>query len=199
MKHWRKFQRYLVWCGRPMVILLKGILEIITSWYLEWLTRSSSSSASLLNLLTKPLSPRPPALASMSKGLNFASNAVSIKTIRGYAIGTPEVYVSRNSSSSVVWELIYQLEPQRVPQFAEDPVIVQTLSDIPEDCILDSSFVPLWYEIWNWKPGHEGDVFTGNPLEGSRSADQGRPRTNGMAKGCKAQRRQWSKICLNVY
>lgn len=55
------------------------------------LTRSSSSSASALNLLTKPDRPIDPFRPSATKGLSFESKALSRKTMRGYAMGMPAV------------------------------------------------------------------------------------------------------------
>jgi hypothetical protein len=46
-------------------------------------TRSSSNSASALNLLTKEESPRDPDFPRATRGLNFDSNAVSKKTNLG--------------------------------------------------------------------------------------------------------------------
>jgi hypothetical protein len=52
-------------------------------------TRSSSNSASELNLFTKLLNPMVPLRPRAVKGFNLESSADSRKTIRGYAMGTP--------------------------------------------------------------------------------------------------------------
>ncbi len=57
-------------------------------------TKSSNSSASALNLFTKPFRPKDPDLPNVMRGLNFEDKAVSKKTMRGYAIGTPMLVLS---------------------------------------------------------------------------------------------------------
>jgi len=61
------------------------------------LTRSSNNSASALNLLTNPERPKEPFLPRCTSGLNFESSALSRKTIRGYAMGTPVQIVHLSS------------------------------------------------------------------------------------------------------
>lgn len=61
-------------------------------------TRSSRSSASALNLFTKPDKPIEPARPRATSGLSFDSSAVSRKTIRGYAIGIPIIADGRLSN-----------------------------------------------------------------------------------------------------
>ena len=52
-------------------------------------TRSSSNSASALNLFTNPFRPSDPLLPSETRGFSFDPSIVSRKTMRGYAIGIP--------------------------------------------------------------------------------------------------------------
>ena len=53
------------------------------------LTRSSRSSASALNLLTKPDMPIAPFRPSATRGLSFVSRNDSRNVNRGYAMGIP--------------------------------------------------------------------------------------------------------------
>lgn len=72
----------------PVVILL--VLQLQESMLLAVKhTRSSSNSASALNLFTKPPNPIVPLRPRAMKGFNLESSADSRKTIRGYAMGTP--------------------------------------------------------------------------------------------------------------
>jgi len=68
-----------------------SVLNHSTLWLLavQWSFRSSSSSASALNLFTNPLNPIVPLRPRATSGLNLDSKADSRNTIRGYAIGIP--------------------------------------------------------------------------------------------------------------
>src|ERR1700734_817255 len=125
----------------------------------------------------------------MSNGLNLDSSAVSKKTILGYAIGIPTVYINKHTSSSSIWELIYLVEPQGVSRFAGAAATAQTPSGIPVDCTPESSFVLLYTEIQN-RPEYKESLLTDNPIEAARSVDQGRPNMNEMVKGCTGHWRQ---------
>ena len=92
-------ESHLVATGCPVIVLRKAMRHVLQQTKLTWLTRSSNSSASALNLLTNPERPNVPFLPRWRRGLNFESRAVSRKTIRGYAMGIPVqfVYISHNS------------------------------------------------------------------------------------------------------
>ena len=75
---------------RPMVVL-QTTIKLGTEAREERIeTRSSSSSASPLNLFTNPFNvPKAPDRPNVTRGLNFDDNAFSKNTMRGYAIGIP--------------------------------------------------------------------------------------------------------------
>lgn len=73
----------------------------------------------------------------------FHSRAASRKTILGYAIGIPAVHKNLAIVASDICDLIHQVEPQGALRLVEEAASVQTLSGIPEDYTLDSSFVQL--------------------------------------------------------
>ena len=73
----------LVRLGSPVVVLAHKMSLAFKEEEESILTRSSSSSASALNLLTKPDKPIEPFRPRATKGLSFESSAVSRNTIRG--------------------------------------------------------------------------------------------------------------------
>ncbi len=76
-------------------------------------TKSSKSSASALNLFTKPFKPQEPDLPNVTRGLNFDDKAVSKNTMRGYAIGIPmcifSLVTSADSRRVVVTDLYNEM------------------------------------------------------------------------------------------
>ena len=92
------------------MVVLKTTISLerkLNVWDVD--TKSSNSSASALNLFTKPFKPKDPDLPNARRGLSLDDNAVSRNTMRGYAIGIPmwifSLVTSADNSQSDVTDL----------------------------------------------------------------------------------------------
>ena len=76
----------------PVVVLQSlSLTQRLSASDCRALTRSSSSSASALNLLTKLVKPKVPDFPKATKGLNLEPNDRSRNTNLGYAMGIPAI------------------------------------------------------------------------------------------------------------
>lgn len=66
--------------------------------------------------------------------------------MRGYAIGTPVLWISKDASELEFPAAQYLFEPPGVPRFAEDVSGAEIPSDIPGGCKFDPFSAQLWYK-----------------------------------------------------